>query len=280
MNIQGLLLEGCVWDEKKEVLYFIDIEGRKVYQYNPKNEAIHSVLVHTWIGCVVLDPEGNLIGALQDGLYRINFEQQTVVKIMHSQLGSHLRYNDGKCDPLGNLWVGSMCISQENDKAYQAGSLYCIRKQQVIRTYPGYTIPNGLVWKKRFETPTIFYHIDTPTKRVMAYEIAGDTELGQSYIAVDLSKEKSAPDGMCIDVEGNLWIAMWGGSKVLCCNPTTGEILQKIDVPDLNVSCCIFGGKELDTLYITTARDTEGKGGELYAVKTNSKGERVYRYGS
>ena len=91
-------------------------------------------------------------------------------------------------------------------------------------------------------------------------------------------KEEGAPDGMCIDTEGNLWGAMWGGAKVVCYNPHTGEKLEEILVPTKYVTCVAFGGADLRTLYITTAQAEDGTGGDLYAIDVKQQGTLPFAY--
>ncbi len=274
-NLQGKLLEGCVWDEILQVLYFIDIEFRKLYQYAPDTETLLMMEMHDYIGCIVLEPSGTLAAAMPDGLYRVNFRQKTAVKIADGGLEWGLRYNDGKCDARGRLWVGSMEISQ-GDHSRGKGSLYCIERGHIRSRYPGYTVPNGLCWKKDYKT---FYHIDTPTRKVDAYAVKDEFVLERAGTAVDLTGVQGVPDGMCMDEEGKLWIAMWGGGRVVCCDAGDGSILRELAVPDRYVSCCTFGGKNMDMLYITTARDETGSGGEVYRCKMQVRGEKAERYG-
>ncbi len=274
-KISGRLLEGPVWDSQKQVLYFVDIEDKKIYRYVPKSEIVKKLDLHSYVGCLVLETTGKLIAAMADGLYRIDFEQHMYQKVMDSPFNQGIRFNDGKCDRYGNLWVGTMAIDQSLN-AKEAGSLYCIRNNLIIEAYTGYTIPNGLSWNQE---GTRFYHIDTPTKKVDEYEVEEETVIKNRSTRIDLSNEQGSPDGMCQDEDGNFWIAMWGGSKVICCHGMTGKVLEEILVPDKNVSCCTFGGENLDTLYITTAKDNEGNGGRVYTQTMKVRGREVYRYG-
>ena len=274
-NIHGSLLEGCVWDEREEKLYFVDIEGRKIYCLDPETGFLSGLEMKDYVSCIVLRPDGNLMAALPDGLYRVNFHERTAKKVMESCLPEEIRYNDGKCGPDGILWIGSMAICQ-NEDAQHVGALFCIEKEKIRAIYSGFTIPNGLAWN---EEGTCFYHIDTPTRKVDRYRMKGKYQLFDKETAVDLSREEGSPDGMCIDSRGNLWIAMWGGGCVLCADPLTGQTFQRLQVPDKYVSCCTFGGAQMDQLFITTARSEDGSGGELYVEKMQVKGVKAERYG-
>lgn len=274
-NISGDLLEGPVWDTKNQVLYFVDIEDKKIYRYVPKSETIDILCLHDRVSCLVLEPSGTLIAAVTDGLYQIDFNKKKSQKIMDSPFHSELRYNDGKCDQYGNFWVGTMAIDQTHN-AEAAGSLYCICENQIVKEYKGYTIPNGLSWSREENK---FYHIDTSKRTVDEYQVENEFILKNRSPFIDLGKESGKPDGMCQDEEGNFWIAMWGGSKVICCHKATGEILEEIQILDKNVSSCTFGGEHLDTLYITTAKDEDGNGGSVYAQPMKLRGREVFRYG-
>lgn len=195
-----------------------------------------------YVSCLVLEKTGNLVAAFPDGLYRVDFENEKYVKMMHSNLPEGIRFNDGKCDKDGRLWIGSMQMRQDENAEY-AGALFCIEDEKIKSQYPDYTIPNGLAWD---DEKSFFYHVATPTRKIDQYVIRTD---------------------------GNLWIAMWGGSKVICASPESGEVLKEIRIPDKNVSCCTFGGENLNHLFVTTARDENGNGGELYRIELNMKGK-------
>lgn len=274
-NIYGQLLEGCIWDELSERLYFVDIEFRKIYCFRPDCAILSEIEMKSYVSDLVLKPDGALIAALPDGLYHVDFDSQMTEKIMDSCLPEGMRYNDGKCDPDGRLWLGSMAIVQD-EHAPHAGALFCIEENKIRTIYSGYTIPNGLAWS---EKGPYFYHVDTATEKVDRYRITEQGELAEKSTAIDLREEAGSPDGMCMDSHGNLWIAMWGGCQVICADPVTGEIKKRLFVPDANVSCCCFGGKNRDQLFITTARDENGNGGEVYVEDVQVTGGKVYRYG-
>lgn len=274
LNIKGNLLESCVWDEYSEQLYFVDILCRKIYILGASDNHLDEIEMQDYVGCVVPEEQGRLLAALSDGLYLVDLGLQMKEKIMDKSLPKGFRYNDGKCDAAGRLWVGSMAIDQENAEK-GTGSLYCIEKGKILLEYHGFSIPNGLAWDRN---ASYFYHIDTPEKRVDRYRVREDASLLDKTTAISLGKDAGSPDGMCIDSNGHLWIAMWGDGKVICADPSSGKVLEEIPVPDTYVSCCTFGGKELDTLYVTTACDREGNGGHLYMHKTNRRGIPVNRY--
>lgn len=275
-DIRGELLEGCIWDQESQTLYFIDIEGKKIYALWESGKELEKIDVPEPVGCIVLEKEGTLIAALSDGLYRIDFQQKTADKVMGRILENGIRFNDGKCDDRGRLWVGSMAVCQD-ENAYGKGALYCIQEESVIQMYCGYTIPNGMDFERQ---RGYFYHIDTEEEKVERYVMGQNGELACRTVVIDLQRERGRPDGMCMDAEGNLWIAMWGGGQVICIDPYKGKVIERIQTPDICPSCCVFGGKDMDELFITTARDDEGKGGEVYMKKMSVKGRRSNHYGT
>jgi sugar lactone lactonase YvrE len=133
------------------------------------------------------------------------------------------------------------------------GALYRLEGSTVERMLPNVTISNGIGWSPDDAT---MYYIDTPTRKVSAFDYDIDRGLmGRRRTAFDFSSQEGVPDGMAVDEEGMLWVAHWGGSKVSRCNPRTGEVVDQVFVPALNVSSCCFGGTRMDELYVTTARE-------------------------
>ena len=160
------------------------------------------------------------------------------------------RFNDGKCDPAGRFWAGTMSISNMPC----AGSLYVLEKDGTVKTkITGVTCSNGMAWSPDDKT---LYYIDTPTRQVVAYKY--DTKNGDitdGRVAISIPEEKGSPDGMTIDTEGMLWIALWDGWKVIRYNPYTSEQLYEVTLPVSRVTSCVFGGDDMDDLYITSARE-------------------------
>lgn len=305
-----ILAEGCVWNRNENSLYFVDIEGCAVYRWRPlgkqlewsqgQGDAMDVIQTSQRVGCLVFHKKGGIVTAESNCLlYRESLESpelpgspqrmqprkrwnQTAGKTLAVQsFPDYLRYNDGKCDRYGNLWVGTMAVTQSHPAAKGGGSLYCIRDGEVVAEYGGYTIPNGMAWSR---DGSIFYHIDTALQRVDAYDVENETGLVNRRTILTVPEEEGSPDGMCMDEEGNLWIAMWGGSRVngyriSSDGITRGRKIEEIQVPDRYVSCCCFGGERGHELYITTARDEKGCGGQIYRAEMAVCGAEVYEYG-
>jgi len=242
--------EGAIWNHETNELYWIDIEGKSLNILNPKTKLNRSFSTASQIGTVVPKNKDEALIALVDGIYTINLNtgQTTVFADMKVALVG-CRLNDGKCDPAGRFWVGSMNWQQKKGKA----KLYMIQNDHSITTkIDSVTISNGIVWTK---DKKIMYYIDTPTSQIKAYDYDNATgNISNERVAVQVDPALGFPDGMTIDEEDMVWVGMWNGNAVIRFNPKTGKVLQKIQVPAHNVTSCAFGGENLETLYITSAK--------------------------
>jgi sugar lactone lactonase YvrE len=235
---------------KTNELYWIDIEGKSFNIFNPKTNKNRSFPTASQIGTVVPKDNNEALIALTDGIYTINVhtgETSLFLDMKADLVGCRL--NDGKCDPAGRFWVGSMNWQQEKGKA----KLFNINKNGELNVkMDSVTISNGIVWTADKKT---MYYIDTPTSQIKAYDYDNATgNISNERIAVQVAPELGFPDGMTIDEEDMVWVGMWNGNAVIRFNPKTGKLLQKVEVPAHNVISCAFGGENLDTLYITTAK--------------------------
>ena len=281
---KSLLGEGAFWNYKTQELYWVDIEGKQLNIYNPTTKNNRSISMPSLIGTVVPYKENEAVVALVDGIYKVNLltEEVTLLSDVEFNMPEN-RFNDGKCDPNGNLWVGSMHFEQSRPNA----SVYKVNEQgETIKMIDSVTISNGIVWTK--DTKTMYY-IDTPSANIMAYDFDPDTStISNGRVAVKVSKEDGFPDGMTIDENDMLWVGMWNGNAIAHFNPKTGELIDKIKVPAHNVTSCAFGGKNLDILYITTSSldmsEEEQKAyplaGSIFKAKPGVKGVESCFFGN
>lgn len=242
--------EGPSWDSRSNLLYWVDILGGDVHVYQPDNGADTVVHVGGYVICVVPRKSGGLLVTIQHGFYALDPKTHAIIclaEVERNLVGN--RFNDGKCDARGRFWAGTMNVNESNP----TGALYVLSSDHSVKkVLSGITISNGLGWSP---DNRIMYYIDTPTRKVTAFDFDLETgEISNRRTAVDFSGQEGSPDGMAVDREGMIWVAHWAGSKVSKWNPLTGKLLNQIILPARNVSSCCFGGKNLDELYITTAR--------------------------
>lgn len=240
--------EGPVWNEGMQTIFWLDITQNLIHSYSINQQKHTSFNVGEMVGSIAFREKGGLIAGLQHGIAFIDIENKKVEHITNPQDDPSIRFNDGKCDAAGRFWVGTMALSEEENK----GNLFVMETDlSVKKKIENVSISNGITWNA---DNTIIYYINTPTNYVFAFDYNIENgEINNQRVAVDLTHEKGYADGMTIDEEGMLWIAFYSGWRVARYNPETGEFLKQIELPVENVSCCTFGGPELNDLYITTA---------------------------
>lgn len=243
--------EGAIWNHKTGELMWVNIKGKILNFYNPRTGNNKEMFTGQMIGTVVPTELGVVLVALKNGIYEFNPDTGSKKLLVNPE--EHLsnnRFNDGKCDPAGRFWAGTMSTFGENNM----GTLYRYDADSTIHPMiENVSISNGIVWSY---DKTKMYYIDTPTQKVMGYDYNNATgEITNAKVAVEVPTEMGHPDGMTIDAEGNIWVALWGGFAVGCWNPESGELVKTVEVPAKNVTSCAFGDTDLGTLYITTARE-------------------------
>jgi sugar lactone lactonase YvrE len=247
-NHKCQLGEGPVWDAQSHSIYWIDILKGELHQYDFKKNKHCIFSINEMIGCFALCKNGQLIIVTQSGFCFLEKETGQIKKVNdpESNLPNN-RFNDGKCDPIGRFWAGTMSINEEPNM----GSLYVFDNKTVEKKIENVTISNGIAWGLDHKK---MYYIDTPTFEVVAYDYEKETgNISNKQIALKIKEEDGYPDGMTIDTEGMLWIAHWGGWQVTRWNPQTGEKIMSIKLPVSKVTSCTFGGENLSDLFITSA---------------------------
>ena len=232
-------------------LYYVDIEGHALIKLNPNTGEEHSWDVGERIGTVVPSLSEDLICAGDSGIYRLNplTGQKSILADPEADKRPDNRFNDGKCDPAGRFWAGTISTVKKQGDA----NLYQLDTDGGISVkIPGVTNSNGICWDEAQQT---MYYIDTPSQKVMAYDyVRSSGDISNARIAVDFTgfDVQGSPDGMTIDSEGLLWVAMCHGGAVLCLNPEDGKLIRKIDFPCVETTACTFGGDHFDRLFVTT----------------------------
>ena len=281
LEVGAILGEGPVWDVREQRLLFVDILGERVHWFYPERGTHHSFVAGGPVGAVVLSEDGGLVLARHDCFVRTgpSGEGPAIVEGFRAD-GHTVRFNDGKVDPWGRFVAGTM------DWGEQApiGVLYMLWPDHSVTTLlENVTVSNGLAWSAEGH---VVYYIDTPTHRVDAFDVepASGALTGRRR-AVDVGD--AMPDGMAIDDEGCLWVALWDGGGVRRYAPD-GRLLEVVAVPEGgHVSSVAFGGPAMSTLYVTTARKglTEPElaraphAGDLFAYETSVTGPPPFRFG-
>lgn len=275
LDARATLGEGALWHPVENKLYWVDIEGRVLHIFDPESGKDVTFPTGERVGTVVPIAGGGALVALQNGIHKINTGTGDMTLITDPIKNPEIRFNDGKCDPAGRFWVGTMALDSEKGAAV----LYRMdADQRVHQMLDNVTVSNGIAWSADKKT---MYYVDTPTATVRAFDYDNETgAISNGRVVIRVAEGEGFPDGMTIDAEGKLWIAMWGGSGVARYDPLTGQLMEKIDVPAPHTTSCAFGGKNLETLYITTARTGLGEetlekfphSGALFAVKPGVKG--------
>jgi len=282
LNVGAIVGEGSSWDEDNQILYWIDIDGKKLHIYNPATKVDREIKVGQYIGTVAPRKSGGVVVALHHGFYFLSVENEQLTFITDPEKDKPFnRFNDGKCDVRGRFLAGTMPL----DEKEPTGSLYCLDiDHSVRRMISNVTISNGIAWSPDSK---IMYYIDTRTKHVDAFDY--DVESGtisNRRTVVNIPENSGGPDGMTSDSEGMIWVAHWGGWQVSRWNPYTGKQIGAIRVPVERVSSCVFGGPNLDELYITTAKrglsedelKKQPDAGGLFKIKVGIKGMPTYKY--
>ena len=245
-----MLGEGPVWDAANNAILWVDIMGSAIHQLDRKNNAFHSIATPSMIGSFALCNDGNIVAALQEGFVFINRNTGEISAIgdPEKQLPGN-RFNDGKTDPAGRFWAGSMSLTGETG----TGSLYMLDgKLTINKKIENVSISNGLCWSEDLQH---FYYIDTPTMEVVRYEYDNSNgAISNKTTVISIPRKEGYPDGMTMDSEGMLWIAHWEGWQVARWNPFTGEKIDAIQLPVSLVTSICFGGENMDEMYITSAR--------------------------
>ena len=248
-DTQSYLGEGPVWDARTQSLYWVDIFAKKIYAGSELFAELDG-----YVGCAAPRQSGGLIAAFGGDGNSFRFASLEAGSAQSALLSAltneptRNRFNDGKCDPRGRFLAGTMNMNEQDP----TGSLYSLDGKSITKLLSNVTISNGMTWSPDYKT---FYYIDTPTREVQAFDYEVETgAIANSRRVVFVPEALGWPDGMTSDMQGHLWIAMWGGAQVTRWNPNTGELLEQIPIPAMNVSSCVFGGKNMNELFLTSAR--------------------------
>jgi sugar lactone lactonase YvrE len=281
-----LLGECPVWDHHAKKIYWIDIFKGDIHRLDPVSKQYERLSTGKVMGSIALRKNGGIIAAIERSFATIDYatsEIQVIAPVEPGPAFNNNRFNDGKCDPAGRFWAGTM----STEGASGAGSLYCLDTDLSVQTrLRNITCSNGLAWSPDHN---ILYYIDTARRNVAAFNYnLVDGAIKNGRIVISIPEVMGYPDGMTIDAEGMLWIAMWGGSQVVRYNPHSGKELCRIALPVSLVTSCTFGGDSLEDLYVTSATTglssaalaEQPLAGSLFVIpSTGYKGTSVFEFG-
>lgn len=278
VDASAVLGEGTIWDPSAQVLWWIDIWGRLIHRYDSKTGADDTWESPEFLGCIGLRAKGGLVATMVSGFFFFDPATGRFDPIVDPE--AHVpdtRFNDGKTDRQGRFWSGSMFEVPGRKVEFIAG-LYRLDKDLTVhKIIGGIGCCNGLAWSPDSKT---MYFSDSHTTIVRAYDFdpaTGDVE--NERVFVDVASTGGIVDGATVDAEGCYWATLPVTSKVCRYDPQ-GKLMQTVMMPTDLPTCCEFGGKDLDILYVTTAvlnrpeehfKDQRNPGG-LFAVDVGVKG--------
>ncbi len=260
LDAHAALAECPLWSVAEQKLYWVDISGRSINRFDPASGKNQHWPMPCEPGCIALAKSGGLVAALRDGFYRFYPANAELKKIADAPYDTkQFRFNDGRCDETGRFWAGAMF----EPRTAESAAVYCLERGKVREGWGpeknlGVKVSNGMAFSANGE---IVFQSDTPNHVI--YQFPFDAKagiIGTRKIFARCPDNRSdanyggRPDGAAIDYEGSYWSAQYEGSRVLRFS-AEGQVTGVIHVPAKRVTMIAFGGADLRTLYITTARE-------------------------
>ena len=253
LRLEATLGEGPRWDAAGRRLLAVDIEGRRLHRFDPATDEDRPLDLGERVGVALPVEGGGLLLALARRLALLDEAANTMETLAAFPHGDDVRANDGACDPAGRLFVGTMAL----DERPGGGALYRYTAEAGLeRVLDAVTLSNGLGWSP---DGTRMYYVDSPTRRVDVFDYDPATgEPGTRRPFARIADEDGIPDGLAVDGEGGVWVALYGGGAVRRFDPD-GRLDRVLEVPATNVTACCFGGPDGRSLFVTTARQGRGE---------------------
>jgi sugar lactone lactonase YvrE len=280
IDARASLGEGPVWDDRAGCLWWVDILGGSIHRTDPAIGRDEVFPIGRMPGAVGLRESGGLVAAVQDGFGALDPGGRFEMLVPVDADDPTMRMNDGRVDAAGRFWAGTT----DMDHRPRMGTLYRLDPgRQAHPMLRDVTISNGLDWSLDNRT---MYYIDTPTRRIDAFSFdLPEGTIADRRPAVAIREGAGSPDGMTLDSEGYLWVALWGGWAVERYAPD-GRLDRRVEVPAEQASSCTFGGPDLDLLFITTARKGFPPGGRpdqphagsLFVCRPGPRGRPAFRF--
>lgn len=245
-----LIGESPVWSGREQVLYRVDVEGRSVHRFDPSTGTSQSWPLPEPIGSIGLRAAGGLVGATRSGFVFIDTLTGSVDPIADPERDiPGNRFNDGKVDRLGRFFAGTKNIA---NTTAPTGTLYRLDADRSVHAvHRGISCTNGIAWSP---DDRVMYLCDTWLRRILAFDYDRATGSATSpRLFAELDGAEGYPDGLTVDAEGTLWNAHYDGARITRYDPD-GRVMTVVPMPVRHVTSLTFGGADLQTLYVTTAR--------------------------
>jgi sugar lactone lactonase YvrE len=267
-DAKGTLSESPQWSSAEQALYWVDIENGLLHRFEWRRRSHECMSLPAPVTMVVPGPP--LLVTSGNSLLRFDWNTRESQQIAALALDpARVRFNDGKIDPRGRLWLGTMAIDEKSPIA----GLYRLAGQTLEQVLAEVRISNGIIWHG--ET---MYYADSGTFRVDAFDYGaerGELDIESRRTILEFPEDDGPPDGMALDVDGNLWIALVKGKRVSCFSPDNGEELARIVVNASKVSACCFGGPEMKHLLVSTGKegnDDPPGSGAIFVAEPGARG--------
>lgn len=251
LDAHATLGEGPIWDARNQVLYWLDIFKGEVHSFEPVSGMDYVIEVDQPVGSVAPRARGGLVLALRDGFGLLDIVSRSTHLIAEVKKNDpEFLMNDGRCDPQGRFWAGSTTSSGR----IGGGALYRLGPDhRVVQMLEKVTCSNGLDWSPDGRR---LYYIDSLAGGIDVFDFDPEAGvIGNRRRLVDIPRDEGLPDGMTVDAEGFIWVAIWDGWSVRRYDPN-GRLARVIEMPVARVTSCAFGGPDLADLYITSAIST------------------------
>ncbi|MDQ6621550.1 MAG: SMP-30/gluconolactonase/LRE family protein [Pseudomonadota bacterium] len=249
LDARASLGEGPVWSLVERVLYWVDINAPSLNRFDPVSGHNTTLPMPESIGCFALRRAGGFVAALRSGVWHLDADahpQRKIAAAPYDQ-ATH-RFNDGRCDPQGRFWPGTM------NERHDGASAVLMRLDGDDRLTPmveGVTISNGLAWSPDGRT---MYHADTPSQTIRAYDFdPAEGSITNGRVFFRFTADADRPDGAAVDSDGCYWVALYNAGAVVRFAPD-GRLLARYELAAKCPTMCAFGGADLRMLYVTTAR--------------------------
>ncbi|XP_063734028.1 regucalcin isoform X2 [Eleginops maclovinus] len=237
----AMIGEGPLWEDSQQTLMFVDIAGQKIHRWNPSTNQSEAVETEDSVGFVVPRRSGGYVAGVGRSIVAVDWSTQMMTSLVEvDEDKPNNRLNDGKVDPRGRLLAGTMAREERPAEIQrQQGSLF--------------SVTSDLSVTKHLTQKTFFY-IDSLSLTVVAFDYDTDSgRLGNRRVVYHLAEGEGLPDGMTLDADGCLWVAIYNGGRVIKIDPETGVCLQSISLPVTKTTSCCFGGPDFCDLYVTSA---------------------------